>query len=114
MYCASTPLIRAQRFFEVCQEELPDQIANNDRELTKYIRKQLEISYPMMLKVYRSLRKPEDPTIQDGWIISDEDKLQAIYDELYEQYLDEIFGNQSKVSKNEFIELMKGKGKPWL
>jgi hypothetical protein len=73
MYCASTPLIRAQRFFEVCQEELPDQISNNDRELTKYIKKQLEIAYPMMLKVYKSLRKPEDPNIQDGWLINDED-----------------------------------------
>jgi hypothetical protein len=40
--------------------------------------------------------------------------LQLIYDELYEQYLDEIFGTQSKLSKNEFIELMKGKGKQWL
>lgn len=63
MYCASTPLIRAQRFFEVCQEDLPPQISSNDKELNKYLVKQLEISYNMMLNLYKANKKPEDPNI---------------------------------------------------
>jgi len=63
MYCASTPHIRAQRFFEVCQEDLPPQIANNDKELILFMKKQFEISYFMMMTLYKAFRKPEDPNI---------------------------------------------------
>ena len=75
MYCATTPLIRATRFFEVCQEDLPPQISNNDKELVKYIVKQMEIAYQLMMATYKIFKKPEDPFFPDEWLTTDQAKL---------------------------------------
>lgn len=49
MYCPSNPALRAQKFFELCQENLDPQISANDKELKQLFMKMLEYCYEFML-----------------------------------------------------------------
>jgi len=40
--------------------------------------------------------------------------MNEIYDALLEKYKDEVFGNVSKLSKEDFIQSMKDQNKKWL
>jgi hypothetical protein len=40
--------------------------------------------------------------------------MQEIYDTIFEEFCDAVFGTNSKVSKQEFIEMMRGPLRHWL
>lgn len=67
-----------------------------------------------MLRIYKQYRKAEDPNIKDAWIYEDQDTLEEIYSELYDKFLDAVFGNQTKLSREEFIDLLQFDQKQWL
>ena len=74
----------------------------------------MEIAYQLMMATYKTFKKPEDAFFPDEWLTTDEEKLKETYEELKESFLDQVFGSQSKLSKEEFIELLKATNKGWL
>ncbi len=66
------------------------------------------------MTIYKSFRKPDDLTIQDGWLLADEKKMKDIYETLLEVYKDSLFDHVSKFEKAEFIKKMSEDQMLWL
>lgn len=73
----------------------------------------LEISYTMMINLYKSNKKEEDGPIPDEWIPS-EDKLEEVFDSIFEDFQEAVFKAASKCTKEEFLESLKEENKQWL
>lgn len=114
LYCANTPAIRANRYFELCQIEYDPQIGSADRDLHKNFTKMLEISYVLMIPVYRRFKKDSDVHIPESWIPNEYTVFKEAYEEILESFLDEVFGSKSKMPRDEFIESLKVVNKRWL
>eukprot|EP00347_Sterkiella_histriomuscorum_P010838 403374731 len=114
LYCASTPLIRSKRFFEICQEDLPPQISNNDKELVAYVKLMFDISYVHMINLYKAAKAPADSAIPETWLSLSREEMERIYAELFVQFLDDVFVLNTKHSKEDFIEVMRTSRKEWL
>lgn len=85
MYCASSSGLKAQKFFELAQENLDSQISENDKELALLFKKMLEICYTIMINLYNTNKKEGDTLIPVEWLAA-EDKLEDIYDTIYEEF----------------------------
>ena len=114
MYCATTPGIKSQRFYQLCQIEYDPQIASADKDLQKNFIKMLEISYVLMISVYKRNRKEEDAIIPESWIPNEYSVFQEAYEEILETFMDDVFNSKSKLSRDEFIESLKVANKKWL
>ncbi|CDW81305.1 UNKNOWN [Stylonychia lemnae] len=114
MYCANTPYYRAQKFFEVCQEELQPQIGNNDNELSEYMRKQFDIAYYVIMVLYNVAKDPKEQPIPDEWLNLDQPTVEGALDTIMEEFLDDVFGSASKLQREDFIEKLRGDCCKWL
>ena len=50
-----------------------------------------DISYTVMLQLYKVSKAPEDIVIQEAWLSLDREQMALIYESLHELYLDEVF-----------------------
>jgi hypothetical protein len=70
------------------------------------ILKLVQVAYEMIISIYKQSWKEGMPVPKDEWI-QNEERMQAIYDEIREQFLDEMFMNASRLSRDDFIRKMR-------
>jgi len=67
----------------------------------------LEISYVLMITVYKRYKKYDDVNIPESWVPNEYSVFHEAYEEIKDAFLDEIFTTNSKVSRDEFIDSLK-------
>jgi 6-phosphogluconolactonase/glucosamine-6-phosphate isomerase/deaminase len=70
------------------------------------ILKLVQVAYEMIISIYKQSWKEGMPVPKDEWI-QNEERMQSIYDEIREQFLDEMFMNASRLSRDDFIRKMR-------
>lgn len=63
--------------------------------------------------MYNSNKKEGDSPIPVEWLAAEE-KLEDIYDTIYEEFQYAVFKSKSKCTREEFIEDLKETNKQWL
>ena len=109
LYCASNVKVRALKFYELCQSELEAQISSSDRDLKANLKKMMEISYWMMLAIYKG---EGGQAGREEWLGTGREE--EVMDEIYEGFLDEQFGTQSKKPCELFVGQLQQKQQAWL
>ena len=105
LYCAGNASIRAQKFFELCQIDLHPHLTHDDKEFVEYFPKMQEICYELMLKMYKKFRAEHSKMPLEEWNVSPTD-LQGHYETLFKKMVDDLFGDSSKLTNDEFKKLM--------
>jgi len=105
LYCASSPKLRAQKFFELCQMDLNPSFYQHDKELEECVPKLFQITYDLMLRLYQQHRRDTDPEPQEDWFMDDRE-LQKIYEEKQLEMVDEVFIQVQELDNEAFIARM--------
>ncbi|CDW77354.1 UNKNOWN [Stylonychia lemnae] len=113
LYCPSNPSLKAQKFFELCQENLDSQISQNDKELRLLFGKMLEITYTFMIGLYMANKSSSDPDIPEEWY-NDESKLEDAYDSMFEEFQNAVFKSKTRNTREEFLDELSQNNRSWL
>lgn len=105
LYCAANPTRKAQKFFELCQIDLDPDIKKNDPEFLDLFPKMLEISYDLMLRIYKEKAPTNAPMPKDIWFLEKDVQIEA-YDKIQKKMINNIFGNIEKIENESFCKAM--------
>ena len=64
-----------------------------------------------MINLYKVAKGPNDPPVPESFQALSEEDMKTAYDNLFEYYLDMTYEQNSRLSKEEFIEKMRGSQK---
>lgn len=77
-----------------------------------------EFSYKTLITLFQLHKPASDPPIPESWLSTINSGDDSVFEQaltgLLEQYLDSVFNNATKFSKEEFIENLRSKSKEWL
>ena len=109
LYCKGTHEVKCDRFWDILQQPGLDQISWQDKELT--------VAGTWMLEMAGhwthtwSIERYPDGGSKVKEFFSDMSLIKDLSDEIYQNMLDDIFGNKSRVERNHFLDCMKSKCK---
>lgn len=101
LYCAATPKLKAEAFYNVIKpneldsKETAEKVTDVQKSevlIPEYFEKMLEISYNLMIDVYGKSEGGED---KSNWLI---DELEDIYKLIYEKFQVDVFGSEEKLT----------------
>lgn len=103
LYCKGKHAEKCERFWDILQQPGMDQISWEDKELTVAGTWLLEMA-THWVHVWSHERKPEgakDSKVKEAF--GDKAKMKELSDEIYQNFLDDIFGNASRIYRDAFI-----------
>mmetsp|Transcript_3959 Transcript_3959/g.4754 ORF Transcript_3959/g.4754 Transcript_3959/m.4754 type:complete len:131 (+) Transcript_3959:555-947(+) len=102
LYCKGSHEDKTERFWDILQQPGLDQISWQDKELTVAGTWMLEMA-THWTHVWSLERSPEGGAkVKD--LFGDLARVKDLTDEIYQNFLDDIFGNKSRVERDHFIE----------
>ena len=107
LYCKGSHEEKTQRFWDVLQQPGMDQISWEDKELTVAGTWFLEVA-THWTHVWTQQKMQEEGKLMASKkvkpMFNDMKKIKAAADEIYENFLDDCFGTQSRVYRDKFIK----------
>jgi len=107
LYCASNPLKNAEKFYELVQIELPDNMEKDDEEYVEYFPQLQKIAYAMIAATYIRYRDEFKSEfclrpVEYGDLFADD--MDAIFSELQAEMVEDFFKNAKLIEKDKFIK----------
>ncbi len=113
LYCKATPRAKATKFYELVQQELTPHVGCHDKELKEYFRKILQLSTIFLTEEFQisyiALAAPEEARAETKEYSKDllftlkQETLDSITTSIFEDFLDTVFGTQTRPDRAEFI-----------
>ena len=119
MYCRSNRKQRAEKFYELVEIELTDNLSVNDPELKDYVPFLYEIVYKFMFRLYdqhhdaNKLASDKKTQLQpdmsiEQYVPDTEDLDGQVKDNFEKKFLTNVFGGGSRMDKAEFEKKLSG------
>lgn len=114
LFCKSTPRARATKFYQLVQQDLTPHVGCQDKELKEYFKKIQQLSSIFLTEIFKqtfiALALPEEKRVEikeysrDPLFNLKQEKLDTVTDRIFDDFLEEVFGNNTRPSKEEFID----------
>lgn len=114
LYCKATPRARATKFYELVQMELTPHVGCQDKELKDYFRKILQLCTLFLTEQFQAsyiaYAAPQEARAETKEYSKDllftlkPEALDAVTQEVFEDFLDTVFVTETRPSKEEFID----------
>jgi len=118
MLCGGEPALKARVFYDVLQDNMQQRISSGDKDFDQTFKDMIKLSCYMMLRMFRmeaanaegrkylTKHYPNPDPPQDQPNPDFNNKL----NDFKEAFLDEIFGDESNVSREQFLMTVETKG----
>ena len=101
MLCGGEPELKARVMYDALQDNMQLKISSSDKDFKTVFRYMVEISCYMMLRLYRE--EARAPMMTGHYPQPGTQDFENVLEDFLEEFLDTIFGNDSNLSRPDFL-----------